>query len=288
MSIYRSGEGHRQIRDWCEQRLAGWEQPHERAVFDTELGATHTVTCGTGPPVVLVPGTNFAATSWLELVSALSVRHTVHALDLPGQPGLSSPDRPRHGRQRYAQWLAGLLPRLSDVPVTLVGHSLGALVVLAAAGRSASATRMVLLDPAGLRRLSISPTVLRPAISWTRNPDQQSSAALLSMMSAPGTTPAADQVMWMTLVGRHVRTSLAPSPLPRADLDRLRGVPTTVVCGRHDAFLPADRLARTVHRRLPTATMRIIEGAGHLLPHERPAVVVEELTSASDEGHTAR
>lgn len=26
----------------------------------------------------------------------------VYAVDLPGQPGLSAPDRPRRGRQRYA------------------------------------------------------------------------------------------------------------------------------------------------------------------------------------------
>jgi pimeloyl-ACP methyl ester carboxylesterase len=89
----------------------------------------------------------------------------------------------------------------------------------------------------------------------------------------------------MALVGRHVRTSLAPSPLPTADLDRLRDIPTTVLSGRHDAFLPADRLATSVRKRLPAAAMRIVDDAGHLMPHERPEVVAQELEAAAAEGN---
>lgn len=60
-------------------------------MVDTEIGATHVVTAGAGEPLVLVPGTNFAAAAWLELVDDLAAMHLVHAIDLPGQPGLSAP-----------------------------------------------------------------------------------------------------------------------------------------------------------------------------------------------------
>ena len=55
------------------------------------------------------------------------------ALDLPGQPGLSAADSP--GKDRitiYGHWLDGVLATLDDGPFVLVGHSLGAAVVLAA------------------------------------------------------------------------------------------------------------------------------------------------------------
>ncbi len=39
--------------------------------------------------------TNFAAATWLDLVASLASTHAVNAIDLPGQPGLSEPHRPR-------------------------------------------------------------------------------------------------------------------------------------------------------------------------------------------------
>ena len=277
MTIYRSDEGRRALQDWCRQRLAAWDHPHRSTTVPTPIGTTHVVTTGSGPDLVLVPGTNFAAATWLDLVAALSDRYTVHALDLPGQPGLSADDRIRGGSKRHGEWLAAVLTGLGLDRPTVVGHSLGAVGALRGAAAGAHADRLVLLDPAGLMRLTVSAAVLRPTLPWLRAPNVVTSANLLRMMMAPGAEPDHDLVMWMTLVGQHVKTSLAPGPVAPQDLRRLRDTPIRIVSGGHDAFLPPTRLRRAAARRLPTAELEIVADAGHLLPHERPDTVLAAL-----------
>lgn len=275
VSIYRNDEGRLAIRGWCQERLDRWDRPHRARTVPSTLGPTHVVTTGDGPDLVLLAGTNFAAATWLPFVAALSSHATVHAVDLPGQPGLSGDERA--GASAYGPWLRDLLPTLATREPTVVGHSLGAAVALRGAVAGMAARRLVLLDPAGLMSLSVTPAVLRPTIPWLRRPDAATSAGLLRMMMAPGAAPEEELVAWMTLVGRHVRTSLAPRPLPARSLQGLAGTSVDVLSGRYDAFLPAGRLARAVARKLPTATFDAVDGAGHLLPHERPDVVVSRI-----------
>lgn len=284
MTIYRTEEGQRAIRRWCESRLAAWPVAHETRTIGTSLGPTHVVTSGAGDPLVLLAGTNFGAATWLDLVEMLSADHTVHAVDLPGQPGLSVAVRPKSGRQRYGAWLTEVLPLIGAEHARVVANSLGAVVALTAAAGGAPISSLVLLAPAGLMRLRVSVSVLRPTLPWLRAPNASTSAALLRMMMAPNGTPDPTLTEWMTLVGRHVRTSLAPAPLPTAELRRLYRTPVAVLSGRHDAFLPPSRLERSTRRRLAPANFEIIEGAGHLLPHERSDAVLGHLDRSKTSG----
>lgn len=68
---------------------------HTRGHRVSTLGSTHVVSAGDGRPLVLLPGTNFCAAAWLDLIGVLAATHRVHAIDLPGQPGLSHGQRPR-------------------------------------------------------------------------------------------------------------------------------------------------------------------------------------------------
>lgn len=132
----------------------------------------------------------------------------------------------------------------------------------------------MLLDPAGFARLRVTFDVVKRSMGWLWKPSDAHSAALLSMMMAPGHSPEPDLVNWMSLVGRHVRTSLAPPPLRSEEFRALKNVPVEVLSGRHDVFLPPARLTKAIGRQLPTASFRVVEAAGHLLPHEQPDVVV--------------
>jgi pimeloyl-ACP methyl ester carboxylesterase len=280
--IYRTARGEREIRSWCAARLASWDRPHRTTTIETELGATHVVTAGVGPPLILIPGTNFAAATWLELIDRLASQRLVHAIDLPGQPGLSDPARRKHVTDDYGRWLVTVAGALDAPQPTVVGHSLGALVAMLALAAGAEADRLVLLDPAGLRRLSVTPGVLAATIPWLRRSDRRSAAGLLRMMMAPGREPERDLVEWMALVGEHVRSSFAPPSLDVGALSRLRGLPIDVRSGEHDVFLPPAKLRRAVERRLAVDSFAVVGAAGHLLPHEQPTAIVELLRPPTD------
>jgi pimeloyl-ACP methyl ester carboxylesterase len=283
-SIYRSDVGEGAIRDWCTTRLSSWHREHHTTVVDTELGATHVVTAGAGEPLLLVPGTNFAAAAWLDLVDDLAATHLVHAIDLPGQPGLSDPARRKHEGSAYGRWMATVTEAVDAPRPVVIGHSLGALVAMHAVAGGAEAARLVLVDPAGVRRLSITPTVLAASIPWLRRPDARSAARLLRMMMAPGADPDPELVDWMALVGTHVRSSLAPPRLDAAATRRLGRVQIDVLSGEHDVFLPPKKLRRAVDRRLDVDSFAVVAGAGHLLPHERPDAIVTLLRRSPTAG----
>ncbi|QRK12553.1 alpha/beta hydrolase [Archangium violaceum] len=277
MSIYRSPEGQREVAAWCVGRLDAWDVPHEREVLNTSLGSTHVVRAGSGEPVVLLPGTNFATATWLELVGQVARTHSVLAVDLPGQPGLSAAGRPGHSQPAYGDWLHEVVDALGATGGTVLAHSFGGAIALAGASRGARVGALVLVAPAGLVRLRVTPGVLARTLPWLVRPREDSARGLLRCMLAPGGNPPATLVTWMALVGRHVRTSLAPPPLSEAALREVR-VPVAIVSGEADVFLPPEALRRGA-ARLPGATFRGIAGAGHLLPHERAEALLETVTA---------
>lgn len=242
----------------------------------TALGETHLVTAGDGPATVLyLPGTNFNAATSERLVTGLAGRLRVIVADLPGQPGLSAAARPRD-RSAYGGWVDEIVSDLGpDTPV-LAGHSLGAAAALMA--DPAGVRGLLLLDPAGLIRLRVSPGTLAATMAWLARRTPTSSARLLRHMHARNEAPSREHVEWMTLVARHVRTSLAPSPLPRHVLDRWRETPRAVLCGEQDCFLPVRPLARAVRAGLGT-DLQVVEGAGHLVPEDQPWKVADRISA---------
>ena len=269
--VYRSPDGRASVRSWCEARLTTFKLPYERLSIETSVGSTQGVATGNGDrTVVLLPGTNFATATWLDVISELAARYRVVALDIPGQPGLSASTRPSH-RSAYVRWVEEVLEQLGPQAPILLGHSLGAHIALSAAA-AVSIGGLVLISPAGIIRLRVTPRMLFRSMAWLARRDEASSAALLRMMTTRESPPE-NLVEWMTLVGKHVRTSLAPSPLPASALGRVN-VPCAIRSGSHDVFLPARRLAAAVSTSLTGSLFEVVHGAGHLLPHERPDAVV--------------
>jgi len=275
MASYRSAAGRQAIRAWCEERLDGWDPAHERRDLTSALGPTHVVTAGTGDPaVVLVPGTNLNAATGLDLVGALAPHRRVIALDLPGQPGLSGADLPGKDRiTRYGAWLDELLGQVDGGPFVLVGHSLGAAVVLAATP-SDRVAGIVLVDPAGLVKATLGLGLIATSTAWFARPTAPGSARLIERMQAPGRPAPPDLAVWFTLVGRHTRSDGAPGPVGDDVLTRWGDTPRTVVVGEADTFFPPKKLAPVARRALGIDPV-VVRDAGHLLPHEHPEAVVD-------------
>lgn len=270
-SIYRSDRGRESIERWCSDQLDAWTVAHERRTITAGDRDTHLVLAGSGEQKALfVPGTNFNAAATLPFAAALAARCQLVVADVPGQPGLSSGDRPPAGRRRswYRQWLTGVLDHIGEGHVVLIGHSLGAAIVLHC--DSPRVSRQVLLSPGGLVRARLGPGILVPAVSWMLRRSPQAGARLLRTMHAPGNPPRNELVEWMTLVARHVRTSLDPdtAPLPGEDLDRV------VVAGEHDRYYPPSALTDRVREGFGQE-LTVLPDSGHLLIDERPETLAE-------------
>jgi pimeloyl-ACP methyl ester carboxylesterase len=264
-TVYKNLRGQQAVRQWCSEALARAQFPLTTAALDTSAGRVAVTSAGTGPPrIVMVPGTGFNAAVALPWLQALSAHWATTVVDLPGQPGLSDPCRPRRGRlDWYGQTLDESLAAMDADGVVLVGNSLGAAVVLAA--NSPRIAARVLVSPAGFIRLGMSPKVALASAVWLLRPTTEHTRRMLELFVAPGADPPETEVEWMALVGACCHTTLAPPPLAADILASRADRPCVVGVGEHDRFLPPHRLAPAV-RRTMNLDLRVFAGVGHLMP----------------------
>jgi pimeloyl-ACP methyl ester carboxylesterase len=277
--LYRSVPAEARVRDWCRSRLERWPQPHETTVLDTSLGATHLTTTGSGPATCLyLPGTNFNAATSTAVLSALGLSFRVVCADLPGQPGLSAAARPRDEVTAFRGWVNEVLDHVrttgDDAALVLVGHSRGAAVALHA--DPGTVDGLLLLSPAGLVKVRLTPSLLGRSLAWLLRPTPRSTRRLVALMAGEPARAAGldDAVEWLTLVARCTRTTGAPGPLPSRIVERWRERPVRVLSGERDVFFSPDRLAGPV-RDLLGGEVVTVRGAGHLVVDQCPDVVVD-------------
>ncbi len=82
---------------------------------------------GTGAPVLLVHGVGMQSAAWNPQIAALGKTHRVIAVDMPGHGG-SSPLRTDSQLPDFVHWLYDVVCALNVGPVSIVGHSMGALI----------------------------------------------------------------------------------------------------------------------------------------------------------------
>jgi pimeloyl-ACP methyl ester carboxylesterase len=262
-TAYKNLRGQRAVRQWCSEALARADFPLTAATADTSAGQVRLTSAGTGSTrVVLVPGTGSNAAVALPWLRALSARWATTVVDLPGQPGLSDPRRPRRDRLAWSgRILDEVLAVLAADGAVLVGNSLGAAVALAAGSPRIAARALV--SPAGFIRLTVDPRLALASAAWLLHPTAGTTRRMLRLFVTPGEEPPETEVDWMALMASCCRTTLAPPPLPAELLARRADRPCVVGVGEHDRFLPPRRLTPAVRRSMDV-DLRVFPGMGHL------------------------
>ncbi|WP_335992280.1 alpha/beta fold hydrolase [Glycomyces sp. MUSA5-2] len=278
-SLYKSDPGRRIIERWCRTRIDEWPVRHRRGLITVDRSQAHLTFIGEGTPkVVFVPGTNFNIATCLGVAEVLGDRWSTLVVDMPGQPGLSSGERPRrplaarpYKQPWYAAVLAQVLKYTGVKDAVVVGNSLGAAIALACESDRIAAR--VLYSPGGIVPLKTDALLMRRSAAWLMRPSPERTRSLLDLFVAPGHAPEAATVAWMELVARYCRTTLAPAPLAPQQLHRWKGAPVVAAVGEHDRFLPPDRLGPAVEAALGRE-LHVLHGVGHLAVEERPDDVV--------------
>lgn len=235
---------------------------------------------GDGPAVVLLHGFSLDRRMWSYQVGPLSERFRVIAYDLRGF-GESSPAEPSHS---HLDDLIAVLDALHVERAHLVGLSLGANVVLAAAVQCPERVGSLVLMSSGL-----------PGYTWTtpRPPDEVAAYArehgveaakrywlahplFASLRSYPEAERAV-QVMVNEFSGQQWRGESRAATLPNV-ADRIADIsaPTLVINGGRD--LPGYReIGEVLAANIPGARRVTFSESGHMVPMEQCAEVNEEL-----------
>ncbi|MDX6628489.1 MAG: hypothetical protein QOH00_735 [Gaiellales bacterium] len=233
------------------------------------------------PAVVFVHGIGGSSATWQGVMAAFVDAHHVVALDLPGhgQSDISESPTTDYDLDGLARAMIGALDRLGLERFTLVGHSLGGAIALAAAlAFPDRVTRLVLVDSSGLGA-EINPDLLR---LLDEPPSLVGSRALLELffddqrlvldagvaehhtaLSRPGAHAAVRAIRDAAFGGTSQR------PLPDERLARITQ-PVLLVWGDRDRVIPA---AHAEHARATIADVEVevIPNAGHAPHVEQPA-----------------
>jgi magnesium chelatase accessory protein len=266
-----------------------WPNGHASRFVPAGGISWHVQTMGSGPSLLLLHGTGSSTHSWARLMPLLAEHFTVIAPDLPGHAFTQTPTREGLTLPGMAQLVGALLATLDAHPAIAVGHSAGAAILARMCldriirPRALVSINGALLPMGGLAGSIFSPLAkalvlnpLAPRLFAWRAKSKDSVRRVLEGTGSP--VDARDLALYARLFRNvpHVSGTLAMmagwdlEPL-RRDLARL-DVPLVLLSASADrAIPPAD--ADLVKARVPGASLRRLDGLGHLAHEECPGLI---------------
>jgi pyruvate dehydrogenase E2 component (dihydrolipoamide acetyltransferase) len=297
-TVTATGGGGRVTSEDVERAAAGGGEGDDGAVREEWLDVgdglrVYALSAGPGdaPAVVFLHGIGGSSTSWQGVVEAVAAGHRVVALDLPahGQSDVPGAGAVGYDLAALADVVTRALALLAIERATLVGHSLGgAIAVAAAAAEPASVDRLVLVDPVGFGD-EIAPELLA---LLDAAPSEAGSHALLELFFHDPAlvleTGVREHHEALARPGAHaavraIRGHVFGDDRQAVRLDATLGAlaqPVLVVWGEHDRVVPAAH-AEAARATRADAEVAVVPGAGHAPQVEAPeaftAVLLEFL-----------
>ena len=281
---FRSDSGALEIHETYETLLQRYLPSAVRHTITTSIGDIATITSGSpdAPPVVLLHGSGSTALTWAPTFLLLSATHRVHALDLPGEPGQSTPARVPFTVHDQARWLYEAHQELVGGPAAYIGVSVGGWIATAfAASYPDQVTHLVLHSSSGFGPRKIMPLVAAGLLTALGEPGRRRA---LSYLTGPqvNNTPRSELQQQLDLYALRTFAHFSPrtDALPEHPTEVLQGIHgrLTATFGARDRMLDAVAAARRIRTEVPSAAVELRPDEGHILS-DQPALAYRQLTS---------
>lgn len=247
-------------------------------MIEDALGPIDYDESGSGPTLVLVPGSCSTGAAWRPTIAGWDGRFRSVTTSLLGYGGTAERRTPDDGSIDHEAAMLEAVVRRAGGPVHLVGHSFGGLVALTVAlrGRVPLAS-LVVMEPPGVELLRTSGAadayqsfrrMTADYFAAFEGGDADAIAGMIDFYGGAGTFASwpqrvRDYAVRTTPVNILDWRSAYGFTLSAAMLAAI-AVPTLVVCG--GTTHPAMRhLAALVARSIPGAGLATIEGAAHFM-----------------------
>jgi pimeloyl-ACP methyl ester carboxylesterase len=264
---------------------------------------------GKGPLVLLIHGMAGSATTWKQVMPALSERFTVLAPDLLGH-GESDKTKGDYSLGAMASTLRDLVVALGYKRATVVGQSYGGGIALQFAYQYPErCERLVLVNAGGLG------SEVNPLLRMLTLPGSE---AILLVACAPPVRRIVEAIgrvifrktlenatvipeLWRSYSSlgdtegrraflRTLRAVIDPRGQSVSAIDKLylaAGMPTLIIWGEDDRVIPVEH-AHAAHAVIAGSWLEVIEGVGHYPHCEAPDRFVTALTEFIESTRPAR
>jgi pimeloyl-ACP methyl ester carboxylesterase len=274
--IWKSEAGREAVRERYAKFLAWWPGGEEIRL-PTRHGETFVMTSGPkgAPALVLLHGSAANSASWLGDVGLWGQHFRIYAVDILGEPGFTTDNRPALASGAYAEWLDDVLAGLGLPRASFVGLSLGGWIATDyAIRRPERVERLVLLAPGGIGRFKNILIWALPLLllgKWGRE-------RVLARIGGP--RPAADAPAAVKAFGDFMELIFAHfiprrERLPHLSDEGLRRLtmPVLAILGAQDAMIDSPSTRARLEANLPDVQVRWLDDAGHLLPRQTEPVL---------------
>jgi pimeloyl-ACP methyl ester carboxylesterase len=279
LPIYRTEATRTALMAMYDARLRSWPIPFETSFVPTRYGKTHVITTGdpAAPPLVLLHPMGVAGVVWWSIISALSERHRVYALDTIGDVGrseLTDPKKyPKTGPQ-YSTWMDDAYEMLGLSKTDVLSGSMGGWIAMHRAIHAPERVRhLVLLGPMGLPSWGVTARTLGPMMTAVILPTEARRERLLDRTLGDSERINLELRPWMRLLATCRPKVAPPLTISGRKLRRIEA-PTLVVLGANDGLVgDADSAAARARRHIADCEIEILPHAGHAMSVDEPELV---------------
>jgi len=265
MNVYKNDKGRQIIREACRAIYSRWPVPAEEKIITTEdFGDTFCLDMGprTAPPLILLHGSTSNSAAWMGYAPNWAEHFRVLAIDIPGQPGLSSDIRPPLADRSMKQWLNRVIEKLEIGSAFFCGMSLGSWIALEyAIDFSKKVRALCLLTTSGIVPpktsffLRILPLFFLG--DW---------GARRINRIVYGPVPADPEAeKFVLLASRHYNPITEKPPLFSDENLTSLNFPLLYVGGTMDALINTRDTAARLSRLMPSAEIKILKDTGHVI-----------------------
>lgn len=275
--LYKSQAGEQLVRKRYLAFLKYWPVPNQQMRVPTRAGETFVVASGdpAAPPLLLFHGGMANSVMWMGDIAALAAHFRVYAIDMIGEPGLSTPVRLPLGSDAHACWLDDVMEALKLERTSIAGMSLGGWLALDYATRRPERVQsLVALCPGGVGRQRIGILFkvlpLRLCGAWGAGKARE---IVLGRAPAKSSAGIQEFVKFVVLIHENFRPRLVKMPIFSDDALKRLTMPVMAIVGGKDVLLDSAGTKARLERNVPQADIRYLPEAGHLLPRQTETIV---------------
>lgn len=264
-SVYVSPEGQKIIEKSYRTHLdSDLASGLTQRTIETELGPTFVLENSSPgkPPLVLLHGSVTNSASWLGVIPLFSQDFSVYCLDIPGEPGLSTPNRFPLASGSPERWLKSALDALGLEKPFLLGMSLGGWYALNFAVRNPGRVSALSLISVGGIAPQKSGFIFKAVFFMLLGTWGQT---LLNKAIYHKVLMPREILEYQALVSRHFHPMTEALPVFSDEQLRALTMPVQYFGGDKDALLNTGKSVERLRSLLPGAEAHLLEDSGHAI-----------------------
>jgi pimeloyl-ACP methyl ester carboxylesterase len=262
--VFKSEDSQRKIMELYDKMLGQWPVTHECLEIPTRHGNTFVIASGEpgADPLILLHGAGSNSLLWIDDVQMYSKHYRVYAVDLIGEAGKSSANRPSWQGPAYEEWLADIYDGLKIVNATIIGISQGGWTAIKfAIARPDKVDRLILICPSGIIHDNMN--FVLQALTHTVMGSWGIRRIVRNLFGDQPVQKAVLEAMTLTIKNFKHRLEIPPL-YTNEELANLT-MPTLYIGGTKDVLRNSAKIADRLCRLVPNLTVNLVHGGGHAI-----------------------